>query len=70
MMKQDSNFFRNMVDEMVYFSEHDPKLAEGLKWIDEESKKRGISFYDMVFHVLHEYDVSRSAGKWLKDKLN
>jgi len=60
-----NSFFTNMVDELVDFSEYDPELAEGLKWIDGEAHKQGITFYEMVFHVLHRHDVDSKAKDWL-----
>jgi len=60
-----NSFFTNMVDELVEFSAYDPELAEGLRWIDGEAQRRGISFYDMVFHVLHRYDIDTKAKDWL-----
>jgi len=50
-----------MVDELVELSEYDKELAEGLRWIDSEAQKRGITFYEMVFHVLHRYDIDMRA---------
>ena len=47
------NFFRKMVDELVEFSTHDPELADGIKWLDSQAQKKGITFYDMVFEVLY-----------------
>jgi len=38
-----NSFFTNMVDELVDFSEYDPELAEGLKWIDSEASKLLLS---------------------------
>ena len=34
------NFFRRMVDELVDFSEHDPELADGIKWLDFTGTKK------------------------------
>ncbi len=64
-MLEANSFFTNMVDELVGFSEYDPELAEGLKWIDNEAHKQGITFYEMVFHVLHRHDVDSKAKDWL-----
>lgn len=61
---ENPSFFITMVDELIDFSESDPELKAGLQWIDEESKKRGISFYEMVYHVLHRYDVNLKANEW------
>ena len=46
------NFFRKMVDELVEFSAHDPELADGIKWLDSQAQKKGITFYDMVFEAV------------------
>ena len=47
-MIKSHNFFKKMVDELVDFSEHDPELADGIKWLDTQAQKKGITFYDMV----------------------
>ena len=41
-MIKSHNFFRKMVDELVDFSEHDPELADGIKWLDSQAQKKGI----------------------------
>ena len=63
----DKSDFTNMVDELVEFSEYDPELAEGLKWIDGEAQKRGLDFYEMVFIVLHRYDVDQKADEFVRN---
>lgn len=68
MMLQSPNFFTKMVDEIVRFSHYDEELSEGVRWLDSESKKRGISFYDMVFIVLYKVDNSKRASKWLNGR--
>jgi len=62
------NFFRKMVDELVEFSAHDPELADGIKWLDGQAQKKGITFYDMVFEVLYSHDVTSKAKNWLKTR--
>lgn len=57
-----------MVDELVDFAEHDPELKDGLKYLDEEAFKRGITFYEMVFHVLHVYDTDKRAKEWRNNR--
>ena len=52
-MMKSHNFFKKMVDELVDFSEFDPELADGIKWLDMQAQKKGITFYDMVFEVLY-----------------
>ncbi len=61
-------FFSKMVDELVEFSEHDPELADGLKWLDLQAQKKGITFYDMVFEVLYKHDVNSKAKEWLSTR--
>ena len=67
-MLESYSFFTKMVDELVEFAEYDPELADGLKWLDEQARKKGISFYDMVFEVLYKHDVNTKAKKWLQSK--
>ena len=62
------NFFRKMVDELVEFSAHDPELADGIKWLDAQAQKKGITFYDMVFEVLYSLDINSKAQNWLKTR--
>lgn len=61
-----NTLFTIMVDELVEFSEHDPDLAAGLKWIDTEAQRRGMGFYEMVLHVLTRYDADERAREWVK----
>jgi hypothetical protein len=62
------NFFRKMVDELVEFSAHDTELADGIKWLDSQAQKKGITFYDMVFEVLYSHDINSKAQNWLKTR--
>ncbi len=66
MMRESHTFFERMVDELVEFSQHDPELADGIKWLDGQAQKKGISFYDMVFEVLYRHDINSKAKEWLK----
>ena len=56
------------MDELVEFSAHDPELADGIKWLDSQAQKKGITFYDMVFEVLYSHDVNSKAQNWLKTR--
>tara|TARA_B110000014_G_C20078260_1_gene563085 strand:+ start:1119 stop:1322 length:204 start_codon:yes stop_codon:yes gene_type:complete len=62
------NFFKKMVDELVDFSEFDPELADGIKWLDAQAQKKGITFYDMVYEVLYTTDINSKARNWLKTR--
>ncbi len=67
-MLESHGFFTKMVDELVQFSEHDPELADGIRWLDEQAQKKGISFYDMDFDVLYKHDVNSKAKAWLNSR--
>lgn len=64
-MLENHNFFVKMVDELCEFAEYDAELADGIKWLDEESRRKGISFYDAVFEVLYKHDVNAKAKDWM-----
>ncbi len=57
-----------MVDELIFYSESDPQLAESLKWLDEQATKKNISFYDVVFDVLYKKDIQDKAKHWLNSR--
>ena len=67
-MLESQPFFTKMVDELVEFSEHDPELSDGLKWLDGEAQKKGLSFYDMVYQVLYKHDVDSKAKEWFNSR--
>ena len=67
-MLESHNFFTKMVDELIDFSEFDPELADGIKWLDTQAQEKGISFYDMVFEVLYRHDVDSKAKSWLSSR--
>ena len=63
-----NNFFTKMVDELVDFSEYDPELADGIKWLDGQAQKKGITFYEMVYEVLYANDINSKAKSWLRTR--
>jgi hypothetical protein len=67
-MLESHAFFTKMVDELVEFSQYDPELADGIRWLDSQAQKKGISFYDMVFEVLYKHDIDSKAKKWLNSR--
>ena len=60
-MFESQTFFTKMVDELVEFSEYDPELSDGIRWLDEQAQKKGLSFYDMFYQVLYKHDVNSKA---------
>ena len=67
LIKADEEFIK-MVDELVNLAENDEELFAGIKWIDNESKKLGISFYEMFFIVLQRHLADEKAKEWLSQK--
>ena len=71
MFSQDaqSEEFIKVVDELVVSTEGDSELADGLKWIDMQSREKGITFYEMALIVLKKHMAERKAKEWLKEKM-
>ena len=61
-------FFQKMIDELVEFSQYDDELADGIRWLDGEAQRKGVTFYDEVFLVLYNHDVNTRARKWLNTR--
>ena len=64
--KEDQNTFTKMVDDLVEFGEFDPDLKDGLKWVDKQARKKGITFYEMVFRILENHELDERAKEWRK----
>lgn len=64
--------FRKRIDEIVLEAtiEDIPEHAtiESINWVDELARKRDISFYDMIYEILHKHDIKSKAEEWLKNK--
>ncbi len=67
LIKMDDKFME-MVDELVRLADCDEELFQGIKWIDNESKKLGISFYEMFFIILQRHLADEKAKEWLSQK--
>lgn len=63
-----TSHFSRMVDELVKFSESDPELADGIRWLDEQGKSSGKTIYEMVFNVLYNHKMNESAAAWLRER--
>ena len=68
LMLESHVFFTKMVDELVDFSQNDPELADGIRWLDGQAQQKGITFYDMVFEVLYKHDINSKAQKWVNTR--
>ena len=67
-MLESNTFFSRLVDQLVEFSEYDPELADGIRWLDTQAQEKGITLYDMVFEVLYKHDVNSRAREWLSTR--
>lgn len=62
--------FMGIIDDLVVMSENDSELAEGLRWIDAQSQKNGVTFYEMAMIILRKHMAERRAKEWLNNKLS
>ena len=62
--------FMGIIDDLVVMAENDSELAEGLRWIDAQSQKNGVTFYEMAMMILRKHMAERRAKEWLKNKLS
>ncbi|MDE1810713.1 MAG: hypothetical protein KGH66_01580 [Candidatus Micrarchaeota archaeon] len=60
--------FVKRVDSLVLEMNSDPKLAEGMRHLDGEAQKQGISLYEMIYRVALKYAADDKAREWLRDK--
>lgn len=72
-MMEKHSFFKKMVEELVEFSQYDPELADGIRWIDSQVQQRQlkgetVDFHDIVFEVLYKHDVQSKAKEWLNSR--
>ncbi len=62
--------FMGIIDDLVVMSERDSELAEGLRWIDTQSRKQGITFYEMAMLILRKHMAEKKAKEWLNNRLS
>jgi len=60
--------FRDIIDDLVVMSENDSELADGLRWIDSQSQKNGLTFYEMALIILRKHIAERKAKEWLQSR--
>lgn len=64
-LNEANDVFKRTMDDLVEFSDHDPKLKKAIQWLDNEAYKRGISFYDMAYKIMLNKSISQDAKHWL-----
>ena len=57
--------FMGIIDDLVVMAENDSELAEGLRWIDAQSQKNGVTFYEMAMMILRKHMAERRQ-EWLR----
>ena len=62
--------FTSMIDDMVEFADFDPELKDAIAWVDEQSQKKGITFYDMIYEILQTHETQERAKEWMDEKKN
>jgi hypothetical protein len=60
--------FTRVIDDLILNSRNDTKRAETIRWIDMQSQKNGISFYEMAFIITDKQMTKKRAQEWLKTK--
>ncbi len=66
--KENITRFTEVVDGLILTSENDTKLAETIRWIDLQSQKNGISFYEMAYIIVDKQLIKKRAQQWLMSK--
>ena len=56
--------FNDMVDNMINLAQHDPKLLDGIQWLDKLAINQGVSFYDKVYELLGKKSADDKAKAW------
>jgi hypothetical protein len=62
------SLFTKAVDELILGSRNETKLAQIIRWVDMQSQKKGVSFYEMVYIISGNQINKKRAGEWLKNK--
>jgi hypothetical protein len=62
------NQFIRVIDDLILTSENDTRLAESIRWIDLQSQKNGISFYEMIYTITDKQLTKKRAQQWLISK--
>ena len=62
------NQFIRVIDDLILTLENDTRLAESIRWIDLQSQKNGISFYEMIYTITDKQLTKKRAQQWLISK--
>ena len=62
--------FKRIIDDLILQSENDARLAESLRWIDLQSQKNRIGFYEMAYSIADKQLTNRRAREWLTARMD
>jgi hypothetical protein len=62
--------FTGLVDDLILSFENDAKFAEIIKWVDVQSQKNGMSFYEMVYIITDKQLTKKRAQQWLSQNMH
>jgi hypothetical protein len=62
------NQFIRVIDDLILTSENDTRLAESIRWIDLQSQKNEVSFYEMIYTITDKQLTKKRAQQWLISK--
>ena len=54
--------FLKIVDDLILKSGNDTKLAESIRWIDLQSRKNMVSFYEMAY-ILTDKQLTKKRAQ-------
>ena len=68
MLDKITDSFKKMVDDLVLYSEYEPELAEGLRWLDQQARYEQLDIYQMVMKAMMINEAKSRARNWLRCK--
>lgn len=60
--------FMELVDKLLKKAENDEELARGIAWIQKQSERHGVSFYQEFFHVMYLKQMEDRARNWVQNR--
>jgi hypothetical protein len=57
--------FLKIIDDLILKSGNDPRLAESLRWIDFQSRKNQVNFYEMAYFLTDRQLAKKRAQQWV-----
>ena len=57
--------FLKIIDDLILNSESDTKLAESIQWIDFQSRKNEVNFYEMAYILTDRQLAKKRAQQWV-----